>query len=331
VIVDDGVGCAALTIIYVTGRREPRFDWFADSLARQIDGDDLEVLVVDGHHGAARTAGLRAIVAGRFALRHVAPKPTPFSGPHRLTRRSYHTAASARNTGLVHTRADHVAFVDDCAVLGPEWLAEVRAAARGGYVGVGAYDKAWEMDVRDGVLISSRSDLEHNDGRWARGADDRVVAISGSELFGCSLVAPRALLLEVGGFDELCDSIGGEDWQLGVRLEWAGAMLGYSRRLLTVESEELHRLGTPAWRIDPVAEPAAYLERLNRFGVQARVFPDRLCDASNMLLDVLYGRRETASVGNYYDLARLTPGDLAATIEHFPRTHWFDGRALGDL
>lgn len=320
-----------LAIIYVTSRAQPRFDWFADSLARQLDGDVLEVLVVDAHHGAARTQRLLDVVAGRFALRHVAPKPSPYSGPHRLTRRSYHTAASARNTGLVHTQAANVAFVDDCAVLGPDWLSEVRAAAAGGYVGLGAYDKAWEMDVRDGVLRSRRSAPTRGDSRWARGADDGVVAISGSELFGCSLAAPRALLLEVGGFDELCDSVGGEDWQLGVRLERAGAMLGYSRRMLTVESEELHRQGTPAWRIDPLAAPDAYLARLNGFGVPARVFADRPFSASNMILDILYGRSEPTTVGNGYDLARLTPEDLTATIEHLPRTHWFDGRALGDL
>jgi hypothetical protein len=319
-------------IVYVTHRAEPRFDWFADALAVQLaDDDDIVVTVVDGQYGPERAARFADAVAGRFPLRHVPPKPTPFNGTHRLTRRQYHAVSSVRNTGIVYAERPYVAFVDDCAVLMPGWLEEVRAAAREGYVAVGAYEKRWDMVVENGLLVSSRSEGTGMDSRWEQGADDRPVPISGAQLFGASFAAPRSLLVAIGGFDELCDSIGGEDWQLGVRLEWAGGLLCYSRRMLTIESEDLHRHAPPMWRIDPVAEPDVYRARLARFGVDERAFPDGPFDCSHMLLDVLYGLRQTRAIGNHYELAELSPDGLADTVEKFPRTHWFDGRALGDL
>jgi hypothetical protein len=321
-----------IDIVYVTHRVEPRFDWFADALAAQMgDGDDIGVILVDGRHGPERAARFEADVAGRFPLLHVAPKPSPFNGPHRLTRREYHAVSSVRNTGIVHAERPYVAFADDCAVPMPGWLDEVRAAAREGYVAVGAYQKHWDMVVESGRLVSSRSDPAGIDSRWDQGENERPVPISGGQLFGCSSAIPRSLLLEVGGFDELCDSIGGEDWQFGVRLERAGGLLCYSRRMLTIESEELHRVGTPMWRIDPVAEPDAYRARLSRYGLEERSFPDGAHDASHMLLDLLYGLRQTRSLGNHYELADLAPDDLAGTVAQFPSTHWFDGRALADL
>jgi hypothetical protein len=67
---------AGITIAFTTGRVEPAFDWFADSLAHQLgDGDDVEIVIVDRHHDAARTARFEAAAAGRFPLRHVPPKP----------------------------------------------------------------------------------------------------------------------------------------------------------------------------------------------------------------------------------------------------------------
>ena len=83
------------------------------------------------------------------------------------------------------------------------------------------------------------------DSRWPIGGDAHWSALAGSRLFGCSFGAPLALLLEVNGFDELCDPIGGEDYHLGIRLEWAGTPLYYSRRMLTMESEELHQCPEP--------------------------------------------------------------------------------------
>lgn len=304
-------------------------DWFADSLGAQIRGDeDLEVVFVDALHAPERTEQLERVVAGRFPFRHVAPKPTPYNGPYRLTRRDFHSGSSVRNTGIVYARGSYVVFVDDLTVLAPTWLDEVVGAANAGVVVAGSYAKHREMDVRRGVLCSSRpSSL---DVRWDQGRDDRPVPILGSQLYGCSFGAPRSLLVRVNGSDELCDSIGGEDYHLGMRLEWAGVPILYSRRMHTIESEELHDQGTPFVRLDKVLEPDAYLERLRSFGVPQRS-TDGPCDSSHMILDILLGSRELRSIGNAYDLAELTPADLADLPRSFPERHWFDHQPLAEM
>jgi hypothetical protein len=318
------------SIVYLTYRAEPRFDWFADSLARQAAGGDFEVIVVDGAYAAERTARFEDAAARRFALRHVPAKPSPYAGPHRLTTRDFFSAASARNTGLLHARAPYVVFVDDLSVVMPGWWEEVHAAARCGDVVAGAYQKHLEMRVEAGVLQSSRCEPGGVDSRWTQGRDDRTVPIGGAQLFGCSFGAPRDLLVEVNGFDELCDSIGGEDWHLGVRLEWAGAAIRYSRRMLTIESEELHHAGTPAVRLDKTAPPSVYLRRLREYGVTARYVAGNW-DSSHMLLDILFGTGTTQTLGNYYLLATLDPSALDQVCPRFPQVHWFDRQPLACL
>jgi hypothetical protein len=321
----------AISIALTTGRLEPAFDWFADSLARQLgDGDDVEVVVVDRHHDAARAARLDACVRGRFAFRHVPPKPTPWQGPHRLTRRDAFAASSARNTAILHMRAPYLAFVDDCAVLMPGWWAAAKRAAADGAVVAGAYQRRRAMTVRDGVLRRGRLDADGRDGRWHLGDDAKPVPVHPGQLYSMSFGAPRELLLSVNGFDEMCDGIGQEDVQLGMRLAAAGATILYDRSMMIVESDDLNLAGVRLLRHDPWQPEAAYLARLATYGVRGRATEGKT-DATHMMLDIVLGTGSWATHGNYYWLADLTPDRYAATVARFPTHHWFDGCPLSTL
>jgi glycosyltransferase involved in cell wall biosynthesis len=321
---------AEISIVYITYRQRPQFDWFADGLASQLGDDVPELVLVDGLHSPERAREMEAIVAGRLPFRHVAAKPNPVNGPDRLTRGEYRAASSARNTGVVHSSGPYVVFADDLAVPMPGWWEEVRRAAEEDYVVAGAYQKHHEMRVRNGLLLSSSSNGSGIDSRWARGSESHPVRIDGGNVYGCSFGVPRDLLLEVNGQDEICNVVGGEDYQLGLRLEWAGAPILYSRRMLTIESEEGHAREPAVRRIDRALDERAYMAKLAEFGVTRRHTEGNF-DNSNMILDILYGTRTTESIGNYYDLAELTEADLPDTIERFPSRHWFDGREYREM
>jgi hypothetical protein len=152
--------------------------------------------------------------------------------------------------------------------------------------------------------------------------------MSGGHLFGGCFGAPRALLLEVNGVDELCDPIGGEDYHLGLRLEWTGARLFYSRSMLLIKREERHATesGCPV-RIDKRLEPSAYMAKPAEFGVGERTI-DGNWDSSHLVLDILYGTRSTRSLGNNYDLRELSEADLPGLAVGLAREHWVDGQPL---
>ncbi len=319
-----------ITIAYVTHRPEPRFQWFADSLARQLGDDVPEVVLVDGLHTPERGDRMAEMVRDRFPFRHVPAKPTPFNGAHRVTEEEYMGMASARNTGVLYATDPYLVFVDDLAVLIPGWWDEVRRAAADGSVVAGAYQKHQQMVVRDGELLSSEAPQTGIDTRWDHGDDSRRVQIVGGQMYGCSFGAPRELLLEVNGLDEICDSVGGEDYQLGLRLEWAGAPIFYSRRMLTVEAQDLHRQEPVLIRMGKSLGSNDYMTKLAEFGVTRRS-TDGPFDISHMILDILYGTRSVQSLGNYYALRELTEADLPGTVERFPSHHWFDGTALAEM
>ena len=322
---------AGVSIVYVTGREEPGFGWFADSLARQLDdGDDVEVIVVDRLHDAARTQRFRADVAGRFPLAHVPPKPSPWQGPHRLTRVDWFAAANARNSGLVHARAPYVAFADDCAVLMPGWWRAVERGARHGAVLAGAYERRSAMVVRDGELVAAHVNPRGSDARWELGSDRGPVPVGGGQLYGSSFAAPRELLLAINGLDEMCDGLGQEDVQLGLRLVAAGATVAYDRSMLAIESDELSAAGPALERHDRWLPEDRYLERLAEHGVTRRPTTGRT-DASHMMLDIVLGTGSWATHGNYYWLADLAPDRYGDTVARFPRRHWFDGCLLATM
>lgn len=321
----------AISIVYLTCRDDPCFEWFADSLARQLGSDDPEVILVDTAPSFERSETYAAATRGRFAFRYVAAKPSPYVGPHRVTAADdLGAVASARNTGIVYASAPYVVFIDDLSLPMPGWWDAVRAAAAGGYVVGGAYQKHRDMIVADGCLLQSHSHQGGIDSRWSHGRDDTGVPIAGSRLYGCSFGAPREALVAVNGCDELCDPPGGEDYNLGIRLEWAGASIVYDRRMLTIESEERHHIGRVFRRIDPVVSASAYERCLLRFGLTRRHVTGRH-DSTHMILDLLYGVGSTQTLGNPYLLATLTPDAFSSLPARFPKTYWFDGRPLCDL
>lgn len=296
-----------LTIAYVTSRLNPRFNWFFDSLHRETGGDysGINIVVVDRH-------ATRELPEHCPILRHVPPKASVWQGPHRLTQRDYFAASNTRNTAICCAPDGWIAFVDDLSVLMPGWLEAVRTAMRGNYIAAGAYKKVNDLIVENGIAVSYDEHAKGIDSRWHYG--DKPITIPGSQFFGCSFAAPIEWLLEVNGFDEDCDSVGGEDYALGMMLQAHGRPIKYCRQMFTLESDEAHGEETPMIRIDKGLSPH---------------------DKSHAMLHMIQGGRRTAP--NYFGEGgiravrqRVLAGE-PFPVTRVPDRDWYDGQLLSEM
>ena len=249
-----------LTVAYMTNRRDCRVQWFIDSFRREFlnHGQGLAIRAVMVDFYAAERQRLYS-----FDFQ-VPPKPTVWQGKYRLTSRDYFAASNARNTALCLAPAGYIAFVDDLSVLMPCWLKSVRAAMTEGYIVCGAYKKVTQLQVENGKAVHFIEEPKGIDSRWNIGDDTMSVRIGGGQMFGASVAGPVEAFLDVNGFDEDCDSMGSEDYICGLMLENAGYRLFYDRRMLTLESEEMHHVEKPFLRIIKKQPDDASWNILNR-------------------------------------------------------------------
>lgn len=316
-----------ISIIYSSNRIEPKFEWFIQSLWGQTtpqERADIEVIFID----YCKEERGHIEVNGEFKIIHSKPKDNIYQGDKRKTKGEYFSPASARNTGVLLSSGDYIVFVDDVSVLMPGWWDAVKRNARRGLVVSGSYEKHFEMVVKDGVIVSSRGHQMGRDSRWGMGGNEPV-KLTGSILFGCSLGLPSQVMLAVNGFDEICDSIGGEDYHLGIRLNHAGFNVYYDRNMMTVESEELHNQPYLMKREDRVMDAEKYMERLKEFGVTKRHYIGNW-DSSHMIIDILYGQRQKWTIGNNFNMSKDRPHKMLFPMAE-DTLHWFDRKPLIEM
>lgn len=322
-----------ISIIYITSRKNPQFQWFADSLYNQIysvSKPEIEVIIVDHWKGdIGRFDYIRGAVDYRFEYTHVSPKPNAWNGPFRVTKEDYFTAASVRNTGVCYAKGDYVVFVDDLSVLSPTWFQSVLKAYFGGYIVAGAYKKSFELKVESGVIIHERQ----HPGGWDSRINFGSKWIDGGHLFGCSFGMPMNVYLEMNGQDEMCDPIGGEDYNLGIRLQRAGYKIFYDTEMFTTESEEWHGQPPIMKRIDKKIPQEEYMKKLASYGINQRYIPGNW-DSSHLVLDILYGSNDNWTKGNDYNLSEMRNSILMGGGFPIPSklaSHWVDNQPLSEL
>ena len=147
-----------LTIAYITGRREPMFRWFVESLIRQYPDGKVtdEIVFVDGwlEYSTTRRAELSEIVGGRFDYLHTPPKPSIWRGKHRKTQRNFYDGAGAKNTAFVVMTTDHCVIMDDLSYLLPGWLTHHREAAKHRRIFSGRFIKGENLKWNESLLES---------------------------------------------------------------------------------------------------------------------------------------------------------------------------------
>lgn len=248
-----------ITIAYITARKEPRFDWFFESLMSPPQTIPLgsisacHIVVVDFFRDQRTDDQLR-MINSHHNLWHVEPKPTVWHGKHRLTSVDYFAAANARNTALCLAPDGWIVYVDDLSVLVPGWLSAVQEAVKREHtITLGSYEKVLQLEVENGLVKSFVSD--------PHGIDHRLSKVNGLHpcrgqwFYGSSMVCPVEALLSINGWDENCDGMGYEDVVTGQVIENAGIKLLYDPQMKTIESQELHQQPYRMLRLDKGVSP----------------------------------------------------------------------------
>jgi hypothetical protein len=250
-----------LTIAYVTSRADPKFEWFAASLKRELSANadmklaDIRVVIVD-FWAMERAFEFDGLPVGFFnSFIHVTPKPTPWQGFFKQTKENYFAQSNARNTAICFAPDGYIAFVDDLSVLEQGWLKSVREAQTGEYIACGAYRKVFKLNFSGTGSASYVDNPAGHDPRWRSGSDYGTVPCNGNWMFGCSVAAPVQAFVEINGYPEACDGMGYEDCITGQVLQRRGYKFRYDRRMMTLESEEDHHVGKPMRREDPGQSP----------------------------------------------------------------------------
>lgn len=302
-----------LTICYITSRKDPKIEWFLDSLRKQAAGlaiECLRVVVVSFHdldeQGSSECRSPLEVIWTRS-------KPSVWQGPHRLTKENYFAASNARNTGLCLAPDGWIAYVDDLSVLMPGWLDFVVSAVGQNTIYLGAYRKVKELVVEEGEVKSFKEYPGGRDSRWNRGHDNKPMPVDGDAMFGCSFVGPVEAFLTVGGFPEFVDGMSFEDVLMGIAMQNAGFKFAYVRKMLTLESEELHHVEPAFKRTDKGISPA---------------------DKSHAALNMV--KSGCKYFENYYEggIRKMREEVLSGKpfpVVQIPEFDWFDGKPLRDM
>lgn len=315
-----------LTIVYLTFRLHPRFEWFSSSLAREfrsmpdVKREDVQIVVIDGrlwHEGFHRQLGLLDAAGGQIKFEHHPPKPSAWQGPSRQTSRDYFCAAASRNTAFCYAKGEHVIFVDDLSVLLPGWLKAHVHAADHNYVLAGTTCKNRNIEVdSEGTIVSYELLKVGQDSRIAQ-LSEALQPCGGGWLYGGTFSTPLSFALAVNGQDEICDTIGGEDYDFGTRLERAGAKVFISKACGTFEDHDAHH-----------REPAMIRKDKPWEG------PDGPY-SSNRLLNLLHREHaRTWTLGNDYKLRDLRDQVLGGVEFPQPKPdlrHWVDQQLLSEM
>jgi hypothetical protein len=181
-----------LTFIYITCRKDPKFEWFVDSLYNQIleakfDPSKIQFVIVDYElqYDGTRKQIITDIIKNRFEFVHVEPKPSSIQGKYKITSKDYFACSIPRNTGICYAKYKYLFFIDDLCVLSPGSFKHMLEYATKNIVVGFSYKKVFELSVDNGEIKHCREHPGGIDSRLTH-INPTFSKISGGQLFGYS-------------------------------------------------------------------------------------------------------------------------------------------------
>jgi glycosyltransferase involved in cell wall biosynthesis len=212
-MVASGTDRPAIALVVATYNRAKPLEALLDALARQtISRAQWEIVVaVDGSTDDTEAVLARWVKEGSLPLRYLVQANAGQS--------------VARHNGVLRTTAEHVIIIDDDMEVCPTFVADHLAASKkvaGKTVVIGKVVPESAFMKKPLYAAVGEYHLHALHARIERGEQ----AVTATAFVTQNVSFPRALYLEVGGFDASLRL--DEDRELGIRLERAGAVFVFS-------------------------------------------------------------------------------------------------------
>jgi len=274
-------------------------------------GVSFEVIVVDNGSADGSAAFVESFAAS-----------APFS--LRLIRNAENRGfCEANNQGIAAARGEFVALLNNDAEAEPLWLASLHGAFEDTGIGMAAskilvYEDPRVIDKVGHLIYPDGQNRGRGTGEIDKGQYDRIEEVLWPD--GCACMYRKAMLDEIGGFDEDLFAYG-DDAELGLRARIAGW-----RCLYMPGAVVRHHRGATLGQLNP--KRITLIER-NRVLLAAKLFPGSLLwmNGAFFLARILAGL--WAALRNKGEISRF-PGlrnKLAAVLALI----WGDIQALGML
>lgn len=219
-----------VTVMLVTKRKEPKFEYALQSLKEQtFPHDDFEYIIIDGYYHNRKDDVLSLIHKFEvdFPVLYLPDKPCRWRGQRPCI-------SNARNTALIFAKGQYIVQTDDCTKMPNDWIEKHLL-----YL-----EKDLEKEKRyivAGSWIGYQFTTEDEHGiEGCYGPEYRSTIIKEPKevgagwFYGHNCSYPLEPILDINGFDEILDGeMGQEDIDLAIRLERQGYKVMYDPTNIT--------------------------------------------------------------------------------------------------
>ena len=148
--------------------------------------------------------------------------------------------------------------------------------------------------------------------------EKKTHSMPGGHVYGF-FAACKDILYKVNGYDEITSGSGGEDYNIGIRIEKMGENLYYNSNCIIYQMDKnLINENSIYMGIDPLIDKDLYYSTLEKYNIRCRISHNRY-DISHLILDITLKSREYWTIGNDYNIEELNKKEVKDFKIDFPK------------